>query len=233
MKEANNVTRGKTNVPVEAMWLAEDEESAARADVDVRVEGPGGRVWIVPAFHDGGRLLGFRFAAPVAGKYKWVVKGHRPEACAPSTTGEFDIAQYDGDNPLYKHGRLRVAADKRHLEHADGTPYLWLADTWWMALSSRCDWPRGFRALAADRIAKGFNTVQLVAGPFPDYCASSAAFDPGQENEGGLPWLKKADAYEFDRINPAYYRHADDKLFALVEWGLMPCIFANKISLPR
>jgi len=29
------------------------------------------------------------------------------------------------------------------LEHSDGTPFLWLGDTWWMGLTTRLDWPDG------------------------------------------------------------------------------------------
>ena len=41
------------------------------------------------------------------------------------------VTDYTGDNPLLKHGFLHVAGDKRHFEHADGTPSFWLGDTWW------------------------------------------------------------------------------------------------------
>ena len=49
--------------------------------------------------------------------------------------GELHVAEAaDASNPLLRHGPIRVAAGSRHLEHADGTPFLWLADTWWMGL---------------------------------------------------------------------------------------------------
>lgn len=35
--------------------------------------------------------------------------------------GQGEIAAYRGDNPLFGHGGLRVAADHRHFAHADGT----------------------------------------------------------------------------------------------------------------
>jgi hypothetical protein len=40
-------------------------------------------------------------------------------------------------NPFYTHGPIRVAASHRHFEHADGTPFFWLGDTWWMGLTER------------------------------------------------------------------------------------------------
>src|SRR2546423_1907261 len=71
--------------------------------------------------------------------------------------GRVQVAAYTGQTPLYRHGPLRVAKNGRHLEHADGTPFFWLGDTWWMGLCQRLQWPGEFQTLAADRLAKGFN----------------------------------------------------------------------------
>ena len=40
---------------------------------------------------------------------------------------------------------VRLAPDGRHFEHADGTPFLWFADTWWMGLTQRLRWPDDFQ----------------------------------------------------------------------------------------
>jgi hypothetical protein len=77
------------------------------------------------------------------------------------------------------------------------------------------DWPHGFKDIAADRVAKGFNVVQIIAGPYPDM----DAFDPRARNEVGFPFEKG-----FESINPKYFAHADLKLAYLVESGLLPCI---------
>jgi hypothetical protein len=37
-----------------------------------------------------------------------------------------------------------------------------------MGLTKRMPWPEGYQQLAADRIAKGFSVVQIVAGLYPD-----------------------------------------------------------------
>src|SRR5581483_8883700 len=98
--------------------------------------------------------------------------------------GAVEIKPYQGTNILYRHGPLRVAADKKHFEHADGTPFLWLGDGWYMGLCQRLKWPDEFKTLTADRVAKGFNVVQLVAGLYCDM----PAFDERGANEGGFPW---------------------------------------------
>ena len=35
------------------------------------------------------------------------------------------------ENPFTKHGKLRVAKSGTHLEHKNGTPFFFLADTAW------------------------------------------------------------------------------------------------------
>ncbi|MBN2311596.1 MAG: DUF4038 domain-containing protein [Candidatus Hydrogenedentes bacterium] len=184
-------------------------------DLDVAFTGPGGTLH-VPAFWAGGNRWCVRFAGAQAGEYEFHTVCSRPDDVGlHDRGGTLSVAPYSGDNALLKHGRLRVAADKRHFEHADGTPFFWIADTWWMGLCSRLDWPAGFRELAADRAAKGFNVVQIIAGPYPDM----DAWDPRGRNEAGFPFDDG-----FERVNPAYFDHADLKLAHLVHAGLMPCI---------
>ena len=118
-------------------------------------------------------------------------------------------------NPLLRHGPVRVAAGSRHLEHADGTPFLWLADTWWMGLCRRLRWPDEFHALTADRVAKGFNVVQLVAGLYPDM----EPFDERGAGDCGFPWRP-----DFSTIEPAYFDAADRRIAHLVANGIVPCV---------
>ncbi|MBA4064986.1 MAG: hypothetical protein C0501_14995 [Isosphaera sp.] len=63
------------------------------------------------------------------------------------------------DNPFDKHGRLRVAKSGTHLEHEDGTPFFFLADTAWTgpALSTVDEW----ELYLADRKKKGFTAIQF------------------------------------------------------------------------
>ena len=127
------------------------------------------------------------------------------------------MAPYRGRNPLMLHGPLRVSESGRHFEHEDGTPFFWLADTWWMGLCERLGWPGEFQTLTSDRVRKGFSVIQTVAGLYPDM----GWRDPRQVNEAGYPWDEG-----FDTINPAYFDHADLRLHHLVRSGLVPCIVA-------
>ena len=114
-----------------------------------------------------------------------------------------------------RRGPLRVSESRRYLEHIDGTPFFWLGDTWWMGLCNRLSWPEDFQLLTADRVAKGYSVIQIVAGLYPDM----PAYDERGFNEAGHPWEP-----EYARINPAYFDMADLRIQWLVRSGLVPCI---------
>jgi len=185
-------------------------------DLDVAFTGPKGKQVRIPAFWAGDNVWKVRFAAPERGTWKYATTCSRADdAGLQDQKGAVIARRYKGSNDLLKRGRLRVAESRRTLETADGTPFFWLGDTWWMGLCSRIDWPQGFQALVADRVAKGFSVIQIIAGPLPDM----DAFDPRGRNEAGYPFSEG-----FERLNPAYYDLADLKIGHLVGSGLVPCI---------
>ncbi len=184
-------------------------------DMDVAFSGPGNQQLKIPAFWAGDQIWKARFAPDEAGTWTYQITSAPGNATSHQEQGEIDVRPYTGTNPLLRHGRLRVALDNRHFEHADGTPFFWMGDTWWMGLSTRLDWPHGVKALATDRVNKGFNVTQIVAGPYPDM----DAWDPRGRNHAGHPFTE-----DFTGINPAYYDEADLKIAHLVQAGLMPCI---------
>ncbi|HWB96817.1 MAG TPA: DUF4038 domain-containing protein [Bryobacteraceae bacterium] len=203
-----------------AEWAFRSGKSYAdpfqEVELDVAFSGPDGIKSKVPAFWDGESVWRVRYAPPAPGRYTWsTICNDRANPDLHGVSGTLEVAAYAGRNPLYLHGPIRVAADRRHFEHADGTPFFWLGDTWWMGLCQRLRWPEDFQALAADRVAKGFSVVQIVAGLYPDM----PPFDPRGKNEAGYPWESG-----FARIQPAYFDAADVRIQYLVDRGLMPCI---------
>jgi Protein of unknown function (DUF4038)/Domain of unknown function (DUF5060) len=186
-------------------------------DVDV-VFAKDGESWRVPTFWRGGSQWTVRFAPPTPGNYTYHLES--TDANNPDLnghTGLAKIAAYAGTNPLLLHGMLRLSTNRRYFEHADGTPFYWLGDTWWTGLSDRLSWD-GFQRLTADRKAKGFSVVQIVAGMIPSN-EELAPVDPGFSNEGGPVW----DA-EFRRINPKYFDYADRRIQQLADAGIAPAI---------
>lgn len=152
-----------TRVPVEFALRAAGQYADIfnQLEVDAVFTGPGGQTWRVPAFWAGGNEFRVRFAASEPGRYTFRTEATADDSGVGGVEGTLDIASYTGSNPLYLHGRIRAAANGRTLEHEDGTPFFWLADTWWMGLVKRLSWPGSVRALAADRVEKGYTVIQI------------------------------------------------------------------------
>jgi hypothetical protein len=205
----------QANVPVEIEMIA----SRAYADdttLDLIFTDPAGTVRKVPAFWGGGKTWKVRYASPLTGTHRWRSEcGGGSDTGLNGVEGLVSVTNYTGDNPLFKRGPVRVTSGRRHLEYADGTPFFWLGDTWWMGLSHRLQFPKEFQQLAGDRVQKGFNVIQLVAGLYPDM----HPFDPRGANEAGFPWEK-----DYARIRPEYFDAVDLRLRYLIEQGFTPCL---------
>jgi len=208
----------EANVPTEIVLTARRAHGDPfhQIELDVVFREPGGGTRRVPAFWAGGNAWKVRHASGVTGTHRWRSEcNDAQDTGLHGVEGELEIGPYTGTNPLFRHGPVRVAADRRHFEYADGTPFFWLGDTWWMGLCHRLRWPEDVQALTRDRVAKGFTVIQIVAGLYPDM----HPFDARGANEAGYPW--EAD---YARIRPEYFDAADARLRYLVDQGLVPCI---------
>ena len=186
-------------------------------DVDVLFE-KGGESWRVPTFWRGASRWTVRFAPPTPGTYRYrLASTDTANSDLNGHEGEVSVIAYAGSNALLRHGAIRVSATQRYFEQADGTPFFWLGDTWWTDLSDRLPW-EGFKELAADRKAKGFTVIQIVAGLIPSN-EELAPVDPGFCNEGGCVWDPK-----FQRVNPGYFDAADRRIAYLIDQGFVPAI---------
>lgn len=172
----------------------------------------------VPAFWAGEQTWRIRYSPSTAGRFPYrTIASDTSNSDLHGRHGVLEVAAYQGENPLRRHGPIRVAADQRHFAHEDGKPFFWLGDTWWMGLCNRLHWPEDFQTLAADRVSKGFTVIQIIAGLYPDM----PPFDPRGANEAGFPWTA-----DFGRVNPQYFDAADLRIQHLIESGLTPCIVA-------
>ncbi len=184
--------------------------------MDVLVHGPGGREWRVPAFWAGDSVWRVRFAAPQAGSYTWRTEcSDEANADLHGTSGSFEAGEYEGGNELLRRGPIRLSADGRHFQHADGTPFFLLGDDWWHGLTNRLRWPDEFRALTQDRIDKGFSVIKITAGLNCDV----SEFDPRNHNEAGHCWQPR-----YASIRPEFFDLADLRIAYLLERGIVPCI---------
>ncbi len=185
-------------------------------ELDAIVTQPNGSRLRVPGFWAGGNRWCFRYASGQVGKHAWRTEcSDTGNPKLHGVEGKIDVVAYVGDNRLYRHGPICVAKDQRHFEHADGTPFFWLGDTWWKNLCKRMTW-KGFQELTADRKAKGFTVVQIVCGTYPD----DGAFESRWENEGGKPYKIQ----DFSVVNPEYFDYADRRFKHLIDAGIVPAI---------
>lgn len=183
------------------------------------VTDPSGQTRRIPAFWSEHGVWRFRYSSSMVGLHSYHTEcSDTQNTNLHMQTGVFTVTPNESDNPLYQHGAIGKSSDNRTLQHADGTPFFWLADTWWMALTTRLAWPDDFMALVSDRVEKSFTVVQIIAGLYPDM----DPFDARGANEAGFPWET-----DFSKINPAYFDAADKKIIALIEQGITPCIVGS------
>ncbi len=124
-----------------------------------------GKTVTVAGFWDGGKNWKVRFAPPAPGK--WSYMSVSKDKGLDGVTGTVTCTEWtdaEKDRNPARRGPVRVCKNGdragRYFEYADGTPFLWIADTWW-------NWTRrgikqeSFKKLADDRAAKGFSVGQL------------------------------------------------------------------------
>lgn len=171
----------------------------------LELESPSGRQLRVHAFWDGGRTWRARFSPDEAGEWRWAWSGAGRSHSA--RRGAFHCVPYHGDNPLYLHGAVRRSADRRHLAHADGTPFFWLADTAWNGVlrARGTDWTRYLQT----RRAQGFSAIQFVLTQW-----RGCRLDP----LGETAFSVEADRL---RINPAFFQRMDPKVAMVNANGLV------------
>lgn len=178
------------------------------AERDVTFTAPDGAVRIVPALIKKERWI-VRYSSGIVGEHRW---------SSEETEGTLTVTERNDRANGLNHGPLVVSEDQRHLQHADGTPFLWLADTWWHAfVSVKCS-DDEFVRLAAQRAEQGFSVVQLVAG-LP---CEIGPFDEAGRARAGWAWEPG-----FAAPNLAWWDDADARVMTLLDNGLMPCILGS------
>ncbi len=129
-------------------------------NVNVFFKGPGGRSFTSHAYTDDNHTYTFRAAFPAPGIWSWNTVCSDPgNPDLHNRSGKVEVSEYSGENPLYRHGDIRVSANHRYLVHADGTPFLWMGDTGWsVTLRSTMD---EWRYYVDTRAKQGFSVIQI------------------------------------------------------------------------
>nr|MDO8115031.1 DUF4038 domain-containing protein [Candidatus Sigynarchaeota archaeon] len=206
------------NEVAELTFTATTSEADERdVEFDLTVTDPAGQKRTIPGFWAGGTTWRARYSSSLLGEHVYTTAcTNVSDRGLHGQAGTISVVGYEGTNPLLMHGKLRASQNKKYIEHADGTPFFWLGDTWWMGFTKRLHWPDEFKCLVEDRVQKGFTLIQIVAGLYPDM----PPFDERGANEAEFPWQEN----KYQAINPAYFDMVDRRVQHLVEAGLVPCI---------
>lgn len=179
-----------------------------QATLTVEFTSPGGQTRKVPGFWDGGRVWRVRFSPDQVGKWTWrTLCSDANNQGLHNQRGSFECGPATGKTRFGRHGPIRVAADQRHFEHADRTPFFWLADTAWNGalLSTPEEWNRYIQT----RTNQGFTAVQFVA---TQWRAAPQGDRTGQLAYQGTDKIA---------INPEFFQRLDQKIEALNQAGLL------------
>jgi len=169
---------------------------------DLIVVQPDGSKQIIPAFWSGETTWTFRYSATLEGVYSFTTRcSDAGNAGLHGKQGTIEVTPCTGDNLLYRHGTLTISEDGTHFEHLDGTPFFWLADSWWFGMSDRLRWPGEFQLLARDRKQKGFTVIQFALG-FP---CDIKPMDERGRNAAGIPGRTIA-VYFYDKPGEGRYQ---------------------------
>jgi hypothetical protein len=196
---------------VELAFRSEREYDDPYLDVDVvaTFRSSSGEEREVLGFWDGEDTWRVRFAPAVEGTWTWRTACSDPDdGGLHGQEGTFQVSRYQGENPIYTHGFLRVGDNQRGFVHADGTPFFWLGDTVW-SMSSGITTEEWEEYLAFRR-AQGYNVVQVNSLPQHD---SSVA-------DYRKPFRIDGEGWHLNRPNVAYFGYLDWLIEMTTEAGL-------------
>lgn len=166
---------------------------------------------------DGGRRWLVRFTPDCPGTWEW--QAESADAGLASAGGTLECVPSSEEeraaNPNLR-GHVRVSANRRYFEYADGTPCFILGDTNWAMNTRRCylrdDGEGPFQVWLRDRRSKGFTAVAVEL------------YEIEQPNEGGYPfpantsWPGNGD---YRQVNADFFRALDQRMQAIWEAGFV------------
>jgi len=178
-------------------------------DIKVKVEftSPNSNKRTLLAFWDGGRKWCVRFSPDERGEWTYKTTcSDRSNNGLHNQRGSFECNAYKGDLSLFLQGELRLSKNRRHFEHADGTPFFWLADTVWCGplFANPNDW----NVFLNDRVEKEFTAIQFVMTQW-----RMAKTDA----DGNVTFT----GHEKVAVNPAFFQRMDKYVDAINDAGLL------------
>ncbi len=115
----------------------------------------------VQGFWDGGKTWKACFSPDQTGEWEYeTICSKEDNTGLHNKKGRMICIPYGGDNPLYRHGALRISENRRYFTYDDDVPFFWLGDTVWNGplMAEKKNWD----TFLDDRARKGFNVIQFV-----------------------------------------------------------------------
>lgn len=124
-----------------------------------------GKEMVIPGFWDGNNTWKIRFAPPLSGTWRYVTVSD--DRKMNGEKGHLNVSDWTNEElraiPT-RRGFVKVNdSDERtgrYFTYSDGTPFLWIADTWWDWTNRRIQF-ESFKKLVDTRAEQGFNIGQL------------------------------------------------------------------------
>jgi hypothetical protein len=178
-------------------------------DIKVKVEfvSPNNNKRTLLAFWNGDREWCVRFSPDEQGEWTYrTICSDKGNKGLHNERGSFQCSGYKGTLPLFQHGELRLSKNRRYFEHADGTPFFWLADTVWCGplFANPNDW----NIFLKDRVEKEFTAIQFVLTQW-----RMAKTDA----DGNVTFT----GHEKVAVNPAFFQRMDKYVDAINDAGLL------------
>jgi hypothetical protein len=178
------------------------------AALRVTFTAPSGRARSIDGFWDGGDTWRVRFAPDEPGAWSFSTScSDAGNSGLHGQSGTLEVGPPAGEGPFARHGPVGVAPSRRHLAHADGTPFLWLADTAWSGpmMATDEEWAHYLR----ERLRQGFTAVQWMA--------SESLVSPAGNREGE----RMIQGHERIAVNAAFFQRLDRMHAAINAAGLL------------
>jgi hypothetical protein len=167
---------------------------------------PSGVTNVIDGFWDGGKTWRVRFSPDQLGYWTYRTEcSDLANRGLNHQSGKFLCTSPTGESRFAKHGPIRVAPDRHHFEHADGSPFFWMADAAWNAprLSTLRDW----MTYTQTRAGQNFSAVQW-----------SAASGVDAKNRSAFTGRSRIS------LDLAYFQALDEKVDLMNRAGLLSVI---------
>jgi hypothetical protein len=176
-------------------------------ELTVSVTAPSKKSRTVRGFWDGGSTWRVRFSPDETGNWSYTTTATPADTGLHGQKGSFRVTAPKGSTAFERHGPVRVSRSRTFLEHADGTPFFWLADTGWNAALHST--PDEWKHYLAERARQQFTAIQWVTTQW------RASPDGDRLKEPAYTGRERIE------INPAFFQRLDEKVAALNEAGLL------------